>query len=54
MRTNFKLITLILSLLVVGALSAQNTPETVSEDHLSVMANLRPYFSHGGAENPIS
>ena len=54
MRTLFKLITVILSLFIASLLSAQDLRQEVSDDHLSIMANLRPYFSLGGAENPIS
>lgn len=48
MRTLFKLITVILSLFIASLLSAQDLRQEVSDDHLSIMANLRPYFSHGG------
>ena len=48
MRTSLKLLTPIIGLLIAVSLSAQNAPNTVSEDHFSVMANLRPYFPHGG------
>ena len=44
----FKLITLILSLLFAGVLSAQTPRQEISEEQLSVMANLRPYFPVGG------
>lgn len=48
MRTSLKLLTTIITLLIAGSLSAQNAPNTVTEDHFSVMANLRPYFPYGG------
>ena len=50
MRTSLKLLTTIITLLIAGSLSAQNAPNTVTEDHFSVMANLRPYFPYGGGQ----
>ena len=50
MLKHLKQITVVLSLFVTSFLSAQVASQEMVDNPLIVAANLRPYFSVGGAE----